>query len=233
MNSFYTGLRNRFQKSNNNPSSTKNAKKIQVQAQVLSAFENVEKVGRNITETPKETAEKEMTVFCLTLHAMLSADFTRRLLNERAQWWRISLTTVGIVCLVCPILVIIDRMVEVFVPEEMLEAVALLASYPIHERSLHGELNEDTFKSVQTARICMKALSLAKRVSEANRSKNGAYLAVCLGALTLLLFVLRLTARRRQVMTAVERQEIIEVAEAIHAELRRRCLGDTSERRSK
>lgn len=203
-----------------------------IRDQMVFTFGNMEReieksVGK---EAAQCVIEKEMTIFCLTLHSIVSVDFTKRLLNERAKWWHILLTTLGIVALICPILVGIDRTTRAFVPPHVVQTVATLATSESYHHCLpRNELPTFVWGSIRTAQVCMKILSVAHRVSEADRRNDGAFVAGCAGILMMLLVALRMMARRRRVLSVEEKRDIVEMAEAIRLELaqrRRDCAGE-------
>lgn len=186
---------------------------------MVSTFEAMKQETEKSTDKAEQLAiEREMTVLCLTLHSIVSADFTKRVQNERAKWWRIWLTTVGIVVLACPILVGIDRTVKAFVPQHVVQNVATLA---LSESAHHG-LATFAWGPTRTARMCMKVLSVAHQVSEADRRNDGAFVEGCVGVLMMLLLALRIMARQRLVLSVEQKRDIIEVAEAIRTELAHR-----------
>lgn len=200
---------------------------------MFSTFEAMKREIENSNGRAAQMAiEREMTLLCLTLHSIVSADFTKRKENERAKWWHIWLTAVGIVVLVVPILVGIDRIVRAFVPPHMVQMVATLA---IPGSAYHwlaqNEMSTFAQGPIRTAQVCMKVLSVAHQVSEADKRNDGAYVAGCVGVLMLLLVALRIIARRRCVLSVEQKRDIVEVAEAIRTELaqrRRICASEIS-----
>lgn len=110
----------------------------------------------------------------------------------------------GMLCLVCPVLVIFSKVMTLF-PKHHVE----ILQYASQQDSLYGA----------TSRFCLKAVLTARHVSDANFRSGYAYFWGCFGAMVLLLLLVRHTTTKHAILTAGQREQIAKIKLLIEQEL--------------
>lgn len=110
----------------------------------------------------------------------------------------------GFACLVCPVLMLFN-VLTFFLPHGYVETLGFAAQ----QDSAFGSMS----------RFCLHTVATAKAVQIANDENAGAYLWGCLGAMMLILLLVRRTTRRQRVLTAGQLEQVMSVRECIQEEL--------------
>lgn len=156
--------------------------------------------------------EGEYMLLCEQLVAALARDKKNQGYNARTSKRRLYIALVGIFFLLCPTLVAYDIILSKMISADQIWILQNAAT-------MHRKQANVVPTIVQ---VCSYLVVAARAVGHADEHNGRAFTTGSLGALLLLLIVLRVTARQKRVMTQTERKKAVNLIRWVDDDLKRR-----------
>lgn len=151
--------------------------------------------------------EQEAAKMLESVEATVLRDRVAQGHNKLMRRRELLLYFLGLLCLICPVLVIFDKLMAFFPPN--------------HLEILRYASQQDSFFGT-VSRGCLQTLTAARVISEANKSTRSAYVSGCFAMLGALLLLVRYSTPRMAIMNKVQRQQMSTIKFMISEELQKK-----------
>lgn len=153
----------------------------------------------------RELLDRKTQRMRASIEELKAVDEFSREHNCRMMKWELFLRGLGLMCLICPVLIVFAMLTTLF-PKNYIEVLQYASQQP-------------DFVGV-ASRLCLQVVSTARFISDANLQSGSSYLFGCCGALILLLLLVRTTVKKHKVLTTYHHEQIRKIEKLIEEETR-------------